>query len=190
MAQPYDLVSLAELKVWLNVQTTTDDAMLQTLIDQASQWVNNYTNRILYTGSYSVTLDGKGEVRKYLQNWPITAVASLTIDGTTIPASPDGIQSGYVFDKVNPVISLIGGYMFNPGTSNVLLTYTAGYATFPPEIVLAAKQLITAWYRGRSWAGKNSSGGLQGQSASYFNKAEAPPEVLRCLDSYRRIFPW
>jgi hypothetical protein len=72
----------------------------------------------------------------------------------------------------------------------VVINYTAGFTVFPQNLVLAAKQLIAARYRGRSSVGKVSAGGLQGQSATYFTKDEATPEILRILDSFRRVTPW
>lgn len=184
-----DLVSLAEVKTWLGITTTSDDVLLTSLITQISSWADGYTNRTLYSTTYNLVVDGRGESRKVVPNWPITAINSLTIDGVAIPASSDGIKPGYVFDVEQPKITLIG-YRFTRGLSNVVINYTAGYTTFPQNLVLAAKQLIANRYRGRSWAGKVSASGLAGQSSNYFTKDEATPEVLRILDSYRRITPW
>ena len=184
-----DLVQLAEVKAWLNITTANDDIQLQTLITQISAWADGYANRTLYTNSYVLTCDGRGETRKVLPNWPVTAISSLVISGVTIPPSPDGLQPGFVFDTTQPRVTLIG-YTFTRGQSNVVITYTAGFTTFPQQLVLAAKQLIAARYKGRSWTGKTSAGGLNGQSAAYFIKDEATPEILRILDSYRRVTPW
>jgi len=184
-----DLVQLTEVKSWMGINTANDDGLLQTLITQISDWANGYTNRTLYTSSYNLVCDGRGETRKILPNWPITAISSMVISGVTIPASPDGIQSGYVFDSSLPRVTLIG-YTFTQGQSNVQINYTAGYSTFPNQLVLAAKQLVAARYRSRSWSGKTSSTGPQGQSGSFFVSDEATPEVLRILDSFRRVTPW
>ena len=184
-----DLVQLSEVKSWLGITTTNDDALLSLLITQISAWADGYTNRTLYTGTYTTECDGKGERRKIVPNWPITGVSSVVIDGVSIPASPDGIRPGFTFNTVLPRITLVG-YNFNVGMGNVFITYTAGFAVFPQNLVLAAKQLIAARYRGRAWTGKASAGGMAGQSATYFTHDEATPEVLRILDSYRRVTPW
>ena len=184
-----DLVSLGEVKSWLNITTTNDDAMLSTLITQISGWADGYANRTLYTNTYTLVCDGRGETRKIVPNWPITSVSSVTIDGMVIPASTDGLIPGYVFDTTLPRITLIG-YRFNCGQSNVVINYTAGYSTFPNQLILAAKQLVGARYRSRSWQGKTSATGPAGQSANYYITDEATPEVLRILDSFRRVTPW
>ena len=184
-----DIVTLAEVKSWMNVTSSTDDVLIQTLITQISAWADGYANRTLYNNSYSLVCDGRGETRKIVPNWPITAIASITIGGNVIPPSPDGIQAGFVFDASLPRITLIG-YTFSVGQSNVFINYSAGFTVFPQQLVLAAKQLIAVRYKGRSSVGKTSAGGLQGQSASYFTKDEATPEILRILDSYRRVTPW
>ena len=184
-----DLVQLSEVKSWLGITSSTDDALLQTLITQISAWADGYTNRTLYTNTYSLVCDGRGETRKIVPDWQITAVASVTVNGVSVPASPDGIQNGYVFDTTLPRITL-KGYTFSCGQSNVIINYTAGFTVFPQQLVLAAKQLVAARYRGRSTVGKLSASGPAGQSASYFTKDEATPEILRILDSYRRVTPW
>lgn len=184
-----DLVQLAEVKSWLGIISSADDALLQTLITQISAWADGYTNRTLYSTTYTIECDGRGEQRKILPNWPVTAVSSVVISGVNIPVSPDAIQPGYIFNTVMPRVTLVG-YTFTKGLGNVFINYTAGFSVFPQQLVLAAKQLVAARYRGRTSVGKISASGPAGQSASYFTKDEATPEILRILDSYRRVTPW
>ena len=183
-----DLVTLAEVKSWLNIGAgiTTDDALLSGLITQISEWVDNYTGRNLFATAYTEVRDGLGGSRIHFRQWPVTAVSSVTVDGVAIPASPGAPTPGYVFS--DKFLTLLGGYQFSRGRSNVVITFTAGYSVIPAEVVWAAKQLTALRYRNRNFVGKTSQN-LGGQSSSYFTSDEATPDVLRVLDSYRRLIP-
>lgn len=185
-----DLIQLAEFKTWANIQSTNDDTLLSTLITQVSQEINSYLNRTLYQTTYTLVCDGKGQQRLTLPNWPVTAISAVVISGVTIPQSPDGIQSGWVMDPNGAQRLTLIGYTFTPGLSNVSITYTAGYTAFPADLVMAAKIVVTLRYRAKTVAGKDSATGPAGQSASYANKAEFPPEVVGVLNSYRRVSAW
>jgi hypothetical protein len=109
--------------------------------------------------SYSEAYDGNGANRMFLRNWPITGVTSLQINTNAIPASTSITQSGYVIDASGKSLSLRGGsgtgtnfttfypsgcgggYWFNKGIQNVLVTYAAG---FKPLLVVNELDTIPA----------------------------------------------
>lgn len=187
-----DLVQLAEVKTWLNIPSgiTTDDTLLSSLISQMSEWVDNYCGRNLFSTTYQEIRDGLGGVRIHFRQWPVTAVASLYVDGVSIPASTGYLTGpptpGFIF--TDKFLTLVGGYSFGRGKANVVVNFTAGYSIIPNELVWAAKQLIALRYRNRNFVGKTSQN-LGGQSSNYFTSDEATPDVLRVLDSYRRFVP-
>jgi len=188
MAAP-DLCALADVKTWLQIPsgTTTDDALLSALITQVSQWVDSYCNRNLAQATYTEVRDGKGGTRKMIKNYPIQSITTVKIGSVIIPLSPDGIQPGYTWDSNSITLH---GYRFDKDQSNVTFVYSGGYPTgqIPSEITLAAIQLVALRYRSRGWIGKTSEAGLSGQSASYYSKDEAPPDILNTLDNYKRRF--
>ena len=55
-----DLTTLANVKGWLGVTATTDDALLSRLISAASDYVQTWLNRTIATQTYSETRDGSG----------------------------------------------------------------------------------------------------------------------------------
>src|SRR3954468_24544585 len=51
--KPAALTTLANLKSALKISTTTDDSNLEKLIDRASDWIENQTNRKLKARKYN-----------------------------------------------------------------------------------------------------------------------------------------
>ncbi len=64
MSQIYELVSfgaspvlLADMKAWLKVTGTSDDTLIQTLIDSATEWGEKYTGRDFRANQWKLLLD-------------------------------------------------------------------------------------------------------------------------------------
>lgn len=70
----YALTSLANLKAFMGVTTTTDDALLEQLIDRASAKIESYCGRLFITRAYREWRDGYGAPIIVLKNRPVTAV--------------------------------------------------------------------------------------------------------------------
>ncbi|MGH6848444.1 MAG: phage head-tail connector protein [Methylocella sp.] len=139
MASPFDLVSLADLKSWLDIAATDDDVLLAQLITQISRAIFNVIDRpAILPSAYTETYDGGDEVSIMLRQWPVISVSSCRVDGVAIPPSPllvagASAQSGYVLDSsgvappgIMQRLSL-RGFLFTCGLQNVTLSYSAGY---------------------------------------------------------------
>lgn len=185
MPNAIDLCVLADLKNWLQVSAGTDDGLLAKLITNASQWVLSALNRPnLLSASYTEVRHGTGGDALYLQNYPVTVVASVTASGISIPPSPDSIQAGYVFDQ--DAVYLIG-YTFCRGRNNVTVAYTAGFAAIPLDLTQAAIAICAAWYKRRNWTDQASKS-IQGEVVA-FRKEDIPPEAKVVIDQYKRRIP-
>lgn len=122
-----NLTTLQNYKDWANVTTTSMDNLLSRLIASASGFIVAWLNKPILYSTYTERQNGTGSTRLALRNWPIQAVTSLTISGTSIPKSPDGVQAGYVYDDF--MVYLVGGaYTFYKGLQNVTVVYDAGYS--------------------------------------------------------------
>jgi hypothetical protein len=194
-----DFCTIVDLKLWLGIDigNTKDDAILTSLITNATAGMLNRMNRAaLLSASYTETRSGNGGSHLALKNFPVTAVSSLTINGVAILASPDGVKAGYVFDQYQ--ISLIGSYFSWPGNSagsnfsvgdgNIVVTYTAGYAAIPPDVSEACKEWCAFRYRQRSWIGQTSKHLGTGETVSFSQKA-MPDEVDKVIQQYSRRIP-
>jgi hypothetical protein len=182
-----DLTTLSRVKAWLNLGTATDDALLSRLITAESSVILKFIGGNIAEQPYTEVRDGaegKGLYEMQLRNVPVNAVASLTINGNAIPASADGGigAPGYAFDDSR--IRLCG-YQFARGRGNVVVSYTAGYATTPPDIEEACIELVALRYSERTRVGQNSKS-LAGETVSFETKAMTDA-ILGTLQNYRRV---
>jgi len=160
---------------------TGDDALLTQLgADLTAEFVSELGRDIL-TASYSEIHSGNGKSVISLDQYPISAVSSLVVDGMTISAVTGPFGFGYQFERQK--LYFIGG-VFPEGVRNILVSYTAGYAAVPADIVRALLEQIGYVYRSRSRIGVKSQT-VQGQTDA-FHTEELLPSVLGILDKHRR----
>jgi len=184
-----DLTTLDNVKGWLGLtdpSQTTDDALLARLITAASGFVRTWCSRDLSSQSYDEFRDGTGGRIMPLANTPITAVASVSIDGNSIPAGGIGL-TGFRF---TPTMLILDGYRFCRGLANVEINYTAGFASGAPElqtIEQAAIELIALRYKERDRIGLSSET-LQGQVTA-FQVKDVPPSVATILNQFKKVVP-
>ncbi len=179
-----DLTSLAKVKRWLpasSVAATADDVLLTDLISQVSAVVQNEINRTIASASYTETHDGQGGAMLMLNQWPVTAVASVTIDGVAVPVGSP-VTSGFYFDGDGVYLT---GYAFSKGHANVVVAYTAGYASTPADIERAVISAVARTYRERDRIGVTSH--TQGQQVTAFFTGAWSPAELAVLDNYRAV---
>lgn len=189
-----DLTSLADVKAWLQTSQSafpsTDDALLTRLITAASQYIQTWLNRRIAVADYQETRDGTGGRHLHFACFPVSAVLSLTIDGFAIPPAPppapnSGPTAGYVFSATQ--VSL-RGYCFWRGAQNIVVSYTAGYATTPPELAQACIELVALRYRERTRIGEVSKSLGGGETVSYSQK-DMSAGIATLLQQYRVVAP-
>jgi hypothetical protein len=178
------LTTLANVKDWLKITDGSADATINRMITAFSNAVANYLNRDLAAQSYTETYNGGGNATLMLRNYPVTAVASVNVDGAPIAAQPAFGQDGYSFSQ--NAVRLVGS-VFNLGFQNVQVTYTAGYTAIPPDIEQAVIEWIADRYQSMNRIGVNSRT-LAGESISYSLK-DIPDAVELALKPYRKVFP-
>lgn len=186
-----DLCALADVKAWLQTGQSafpdTDDALLTRLITAASQFIQTWLNRQIAPGDWQEVRDGSGGQRLVFANFPVTAVLSLSIDGLEITPAPSdgGYGAGYVF---SPTELALRGYVFTRRAQNVIVSYTAGYASTPPDIAQACIELVCQRYRERTRIGEVSRA-LVGRETVGFSQADMSDDVKLLLSQYRAQAP-
>lgn len=135
-------VTVAEAKLRLRIDGTSDDTDLQMMIEAATQLASTFTRRSIATDSRRVTLDAfPSEIA--LQFPPIVSVTNITyIDTNGVTQALDSNQ--YVLDSISePGWILPANGTTWPETQDtinaVVVNYTAGYGTNCPA---AIKQFI------------------------------------------------
>jgi len=156
-----DLILLSDLLSWANAGQNNPAVIApiaQQIIDgltQAVYWATGRTPPMLtQVTNFQETYNGSGSDVLYLLNAPIVSVASVTVNGLNIPASPAYGQAGYFVQQDGKSIALRSGavsgypfpatygynrqgYKFTRGRGNVLVSYAAGYDGCPADIYLA-----------------------------------------------------
>ena len=131
------LTSEANVRAWLGDNTgTSDSALIVRLIQQASRFILNHTDRTsFFKFTNSEQRDGLGGNSMVFSVFPVRDVTSVIVDNNTIPAAPALPQggSGYRYEQWDgrppggaQQISIIGGF-FTRGSLNVQLDYTSGF---------------------------------------------------------------
>lgn len=182
-----DLTSLDMVKAWLGLTDpaqTEDDALLARLISASSQYVKGWCNRDFAVQPYIEVRDGTGGNRMALAQAPISSVASLFINGRSIPAGDATSTPGYY---LTAHMLALNGYCFGRGSGNVVITYTAGMAVIPDDLEQACIELVGLRFRDKDRIGVVSKG-MAGETTA-FSQKDVPDPVRVVLDSYKRILP-
>lgn len=142
-----DLTSLANVKAELGIATTAEDVNIAEWINQASDSIANFCNRVF--GSETVTQTFRNRVYGFepaklvLDRSPVTAISSVVEDGTTL-ASTD-----YEYDPQSGIMTrLCGDYERRWSFRKLIVSYTAGYtllSTLPDSIERAAISLVKTY---------------------------------------------
>jgi Phage gp6-like head-tail connector protein len=184
-----DFTTLSDVKAWLqNGQSsfpTIDDALLSRLITAASQYIQTWLNRQIPLADYVEVRDGTGGHRLQFGCFPVVTIQSLTVDGQMIPQAASICAAGYSFSASQLSVR---GYKFCRGAQNVVIAYTAGYATIPPDIAQACIDLVALRYRERTRIGEisKSLGGIETVS---FSQKDLSDSIKTLLQQYRLVSP-
>lgn len=186
-----DLTTLDDVKAWLKTGQgafpDTDDALLARLITGASRFIESWLGRQIALTDWQEVRDGTGGQRLAFANVPVSTVLFLAIDGLAIPpASTDGgWGAGYVF---TPTELALRGYVFTRRAQNVVVTYTAGYATTPPDIAQACIELICQRYKERTRIG-GVSRAIGGSETVTYAQQDMSDDLRLLLSQYRAVAP-
>jgi hypothetical protein len=213
-----DLTTLADVRAWLQTgqqpYPSTDDALLTRLVTAASGLITAWLNRPIVSADWQETRDGTGsfgwETTFVFGVQPVTAVLLVLVNGLMIPPVPSSFAvagsppalpgqpvistypqlAGYVF---TPTALTIRGYPVPRMKASVLLQYTAGFATVPPDVAQAAIELVCRKYRERTRIGERSKSLGGGETVAYqtvsFTLRDMASDIQLLLQQYRQVAP-
>ena len=166
MASPFDLAQLADLKTWLDIQSSDDDLLLARLITQVSRAILTALDRpMILPVTHVETRDGDGEPAIVLRQWPVTAIVACTVNGTVVPEAAtltagQAHTHGFVLEPAGQAPPgrmqklALRGSRFWRGVQNVSISYQAGYQISGEKVLVpfAAPYEITAEAPYGDWA--------------------------------------
>jgi len=116
--------TLTDVKSFLGVTSSDDDARLTLLISWTEELIHRYLGRNLNSASYTqLSYKPRAEIFQ-LDNYPVASITSVTID--------DEVQDLDDYDLVLDVGSVYGDFV---ESERVSIVYVGGYATIPPLVV-------------------------------------------------------
>lgn len=188
------LCALADVKTYFGITSANEDTVITALIAAASAQIENYCNRTFAQASYTETRNGNDADAIFVRQFPLVSVQSVTVSGLAVPAATDSVSFGYTFDDDRIYIrrnnwnlpGRLGGYpvRFERGVQNVVLQYTAGYATIPADLNQACVELV-GWKRAKQERIDKTSETLGQQQTQAFKLDAMPPSVVATINTYR-----
>ena len=189
------LCTLAEVKLQLNKDSTADDDEIQSYIDSITDPVEDYCGAVL-PRTVTETHRPNGAVL-VLREERLSAIASVTeyvgITPYVLTAATNPSQASvycYFSDPSSPtVIERWGASGYRQAFMGpVQVTYTAGFATVPTSLNLAARMIVqNIWTTQRGAQATNSVLANQDVVAVPGFAAPIPAEALLLMDRFRRV---
>lgn len=199
------LTLLETAKTELGLSGTASDAVVERLINGASEAIERYCRRSFARATVtSERVKGYAGPRLLLERTPIVSVTSIIINGSTIDAAGYYIEkaeagvlyrpAGWEWTAQTQVGSIIQEP--SPGTEEglYLVTYVGGYQTpaqggtrtLPYDLEQACLECVTNFYRGR---GKHQALETETEEgkAEPWTGASLTPGARKLLNPYRRI---
>jgi hypothetical protein len=214
MPDSNDLTTLGAVRIKAELQdaNTKDDQEIGDAITAFSQYFLYRTGIASFSNvvAYVEVRDGNGNDEMFTRNRPITTVASVLINGVSIPAAGSWPSFGYYVsdDKKSIKIRAIGnpssfswyprvrpmnarGFDRPPvgGGGNVVLSYSAGFGSVPADLEYAVRCIVALNYKRKSWQGLKTraiaSGGTTGTTS--YTDVPWPKEYDYLIEHYRRL---
>jgi hypothetical protein len=183
-----DLTTIANLKGYLGQTAASEDAQLARLVTAVSVYFAGFCDRTFQSGPRVYIRNGPGGVALPLPEFPVSAVATVLVDGVSLPARPSVGVRGWVLAE--DVVYLDGGAKFTKGVQNIEIDYTAGYTTTPLDLEQACIECCASWYKRSKRVDEQSrtaAGGV-GEVVS-FSLADVPNSAMMILNLYSRPWP-
>ena len=190
------LCAVSDVQTYLGNTDAALVPVLTALVNSASALIERHCGRVFEQANYTETRNGNGADAIYLRQGPIISVQSVTVDGVSIPPAPDTISYGYVFSghklylrgyaRVAPgtpgtMVGSVG--CFRRGIQNVVIAYSAGYATIPADLNQACVELVADKFAKRKRIDEKSQTTGQQMTASY-DLSDISARVKTVLSSY------
>lgn len=197
------VLTLAEAKEYLKITTSAEDVIISHLVNAVSQWINGYLNRHLVSKAHVEYYSGDGSLELVLKNYPIISITSVFVDDQRLwPSSSEVVAANMIVKKDSGILRAFNLlYGWQPGESNIKISYTAGYTvatsgsegggvtspgTMPYDIRLAAKLLLDRHFR-IGYSNRKldfSSESISGMNIT-FKDNDIPKDAKLMLDKYK-----
>ena len=187
---PNALTTLEDVKQHLDIPVTNidQDAILERMINAASQKIESFLDRRIKKRSWTEFQDGRRNDRIVLRQWPCEKPTELWNDPSSKFTDTDNQLDPADFElEGDPAIGVVLiGRRFSNGNRSIKIVYEAGYDTIPFDLSEACIMTVEFMYDmrssrrlGTSTKNKNS------ETISYLG--DLPDFVLKMIEPYQRF---
>jgi len=173
-------VTLADVKAHLNMAGSGNDTELQRFIDVAEAAISNLVGPLTPVTVTEVHNGGRGSI---VLRQPVAV--SLT---SVAYADGSAGSSSYTLDGTTGILYYGDSYgCFPGGPRNVTVTYLAGWASLPADLVHAVKELVRELWetqRGASTGARPGFTDTQDPTYGGGGLPLMPPRVVQMLEPY------
>jgi hypothetical protein len=188
-----DLITLQEYKTYALINSTTQDAAIQSIIPKISSLVKQICRRTFvdYLEDYKIeTVRSCVNNRILLSETPLTQIALIEFSEdygktyTTLEEFTD-----YVVDTDTNAVEFILPIFTNYNKVNAFrVTYNAGYQELPEDLKLAVLDLTAYYLRNDSAVHSSKSISPNTMQIEYVSTTNLPAGIKRVLDLYTAYY--
>lgn len=143
------LLTIAELRAAVGIDDASQDARLTAIGNRAAALICSAcgvatappTPPTLRAEVLTETWRAVCAGRLMLSRWPVSSITSIVVDGVTLGVDEYEFEAG-----AGHVFRLSGVYRIDWSGDLVTVVYTAGYATVPDDLKLAAERVVLDIY--------------------------------------------
>jgi hypothetical protein len=186
-----DLITLQEYKSYASINSTNQDAAIQSLIPKISALVKQICRRTFvdYLDDFKTeTVRSCVNNRIVLSETPVTQISSVEFSEdygktyTTLVEFTD-----YVVDNES-VEFIISNYTGYNRVNAFRVTYNAGYEELPQDLKLAILDLVTYYLRNDSAVHSTKSISPNTMQIEYISTTNLPASIKRVLDLHTAYY--
>lgn len=164
-----DVLSTADAKAWMRVDTSADDSLIADLVAESIDFVEEQYGFQLIEKTVTVEYEYYGkEVR--LPLYPVQSITSVkTIDASGTEETLT-VNEDYYITGDTLVLDNVYGWEVPDERIRLKVVYVAGYTSIPSGIVLGLKKLVASNYEDRQDVVEGSVSEMPNSSKKHFKR--------------------
>lgn len=182
------LITLEDYKKYKKITKTDSDEELNAIISSVSSLIKTYCGHSFidyYTTSKVEVFNIKSSQHAILLNeWPVKTVSLVEYRDSYDQTYTTLDTSEYYVDTSIDTLFKHSGY-WPEGFGSVKITYTAGYASTPDDVKIAALDLVHHYHKEEYKERKSIGTASIDTGLSKMGTSKWPPHVSRVLELYR-----
>lgn len=181
------LITKAEYKTYAGIKSTTQDALIDSLITKVSELVKNLCRRTFvdYVDDAKIEYSDGGSNTILLLESPVRTISSVAYSADYGQTYTNLVEfTDYVYVKSTEAITALNTSGFTYIPNGYKVTYTAGYEVLPEDLKLAIMDLVSYYIKNDSAVHSNKAPGTNTVQIEYVTNTQLPAHIKRVLDLY------